>query len=150
MQELSIYLIIASLVLNLALLVWVIRLQVRLGKFTKGANGSNLESLINQHQVTLKNLESDRDAHREDIRNLKLDIMKTLQRIGVVRFNPFKDMGGNQSFAIALIDKNNDGLVLSSLYTRERVNVFAKPIENGISSFPLTKEEEEAIKQAQA
>ncbi len=150
MQELSIYLIIASLVLNLALLVWVIRLQVRLGKFTKGANGSNLESLINQHQVTLKNLESDRDTHREDIRNLKLDIMKTLQRIGVVRFNPFKDMGGNQSFAIALIDKNNDGLVLSSLYTRERVNVFAKPIENGISIFPLTKEEEEAIKQAQA
>lgn len=115
----------------------------------QGKNAVDLESFINRQQETLFTLSSDRDTHQRDISKLKQDILRTLQKVGVVRFNPFKDMGGNQSFAIALIDKNNDGLVISALHTRERVNIFAKPIENGSSSFPLSKEEEAAISQAQ-
>ena len=72
----------------------------------------------------------------------------SITRVGVVRFNPFKDTGGDQSFVIALLDSNNNGLVLSSLYTREGTRVYTKPIENGNSIYNLSEEEKEAIKKA--
>ncbi len=72
----------------------------------------------------------------------------SVQKVGVVRFNPFKDTGGDQSFIIALLDSNNKGVVLSSLYTREGTRVYTKPIEKGGSTYHLSKEEKEAIAKA--
>ncbi|UZE93327.1 MAG: DUF4446 family protein [Candidatus Nealsonbacteria bacterium] len=72
----------------------------------------------------------------------------SIQGIGVVRFNPFKESGGDQSFSIALLDGNKDGVVISSLYGREGNRVFAKPIKNGRSEYLLTEEEKRAIEQA--
>jgi len=70
------------------------------------------------------------------------------QRVGVVRFNPFKEVGGDQSFSIALLDAKNNGFVITGLYTREGNRIFAKPIENGQSKYLLSGEEKEAIKKA--
>jgi hypothetical protein len=69
-----------------------------------------------------------------------------------VRFNAFSQnaAGGNQSFAIALLDEKLSGVVFSTLYARDRVGVYAKPIENGTSTFTLTEEEEEAVEKARA
>ncbi len=150
MHELASFLPTTSLALGIILLVWIIVLHIRITKLTRGSQGSSLEHLISENNQSILKLQESHATHHQDISKLKDDVMRTLQRVGVVRFNPFKDMGGNQSFAIAIVDKNNDGLVLSSLYTRERVNVFAKPVQQGNSSFPLTQEELEAIKQAQA
>ncbi len=72
----------------------------------------------------------------------------SIQGIGVVRFNPFKESGGDQSFSIALLDGNKDGVVISSLYGREGNRVFAKPIKNGMSEYLLTEEEKGSIEQA--
>jgi hypothetical protein len=72
-----------------------------------------------------------------------------VQKVGVVRFNPFADAGGNLSFAIALLDGQNNGIVLSSLHGREGTRIYAKTIENGGSKYNLTDEEKEAIQQAQ-
>ena len=70
-----------------------------------------------------------------------------LHKVGVVRFNPFKDLGGNQSFVISLLDGENSGMVFSSLHTREGTRIYAKPIVKGEShKYSLTKEEEDAIK----
>ena len=69
-------------------------------------------------------------------------------RLGVVRFNPFEDTGGDQSFAIALIDKQGDGVVISSLHSRKETRVYAKPLKNRESAYPLTEEEKEAIARA--
>jgi len=71
-----------------------------------------------------------------------------LQKFGVVRFNPFKEVGGDQSFSIALLDAKNNGFVITGLYTREGNRVFAKPIENCQSKYLLSGEEKEAIKKA--
>ena len=71
-----------------------------------------------------------------------------LQKIGIIRFNPFKDMGGNQSFSLALLDGRNTGLVISSLYTREGNRVYAKGIKEGRSEHPLSSEEKKAIEEA--
>ena len=66
-----------------------------------------------------------------------------------MRFNPFKDVGGNQSFAIAIVNEDGDGIVLSSLYSRERMSVFAKQIKKGISEVELTEEEKIIVVEAQ-
>ncbi len=73
--------------------------------------------------------------------------MRGLHKVGIVRYNPFKDLGGDQSFAIALLDGKNSGLVISSLHTREGTRVYAKPISAGDSKkYALTEEEKQAIK----
>jgi len=68
-----------------------------------------------------------------------------IQKVGIVRFNPFKDVGGNQSFSIALLDGKDDGVVITSLYLKEGNRFFAKPIKGGKSEFNLSKEEISAI-----
>lgn len=71
---------------------------------------------------------------------------RSLQHIGLVRFNPFEDTGSDQSFAIALLDDRRDGLVISSLHGRSNTRVFAKPVTDGTSSHNLSAEEAEAIR----
>ena len=72
----------------------------------------------------------------------------TIQKTGMVRFNPFNDMGGNQSFVIALLDGKNNGFVLSSLFIKEGNRVYAKAVKAGKSEHALSKEESEAISRA--
>jgi hypothetical protein len=74
----------------------------------------------------------------------------TIRNVGVVRFNPFPDAGGDQSFAIALLDAEGTGIVLSSLHARTDTRVFAKPVQNGRSRYPLSDEEQDAIRRALA
>ena len=72
-----------------------------------------------------------------------------IQKIGLVRFNPFKGTSGsNQSFAAAFLDESGDGAVISSLYSREHVSTYAKPVKNLVSEYDLTPEEKDAINQA--
>jgi len=78
----------------------------------------------------------------------KLDMC--IQKVAVVRFNPFAEVGGNQSFAIALLDKHLNGVIILSLYARDGVRVYSKSIKEGKSEYRLSKEEEEAIKAASA
>lgn len=81
-------------------------------------------------------------------RGLEQSGQRAIQRVAVVRFNPFTDSGGDQSFAIALLDALGNGIVLSSLHGRADTRIFAKQIRNGRSRHPLSSEEEEAIAQA--
>jgi hypothetical protein len=81
----------------------------------------------------------------KEFENLKEKEKFNIQKVGVVRFNPFEDVGGNQSFSIALLDGKDDGVVITSLYLKEGNRVFAKPIKGGKSDFNLSKEEIEAI-----
>ena len=74
----------------------------------------------------------------------------TIRNVGVVRFNPFPDAGGDQSFAIALLDSEGTGVVISSLHARADTRIFAKPVEAGRSRYPLSDEEQDAIRKAQA
>ena len=84
----------------------------------------------------------------DDLNFVKKMAEISLQKVGVVRFNPFKDMGGDQSFSIALLDSGNNGLVVSSIYSRDGNRVYTKPIKNGDSEYQLSDEEKEAIKKA--
>ena len=82
------------------------------------------------------------------VKNLENISEKTFQKIGVVRFNPFDNLGGNQSFVISLLDKQNNGFVISSLFIKDGNRVYAKAVKNGLSEHPLSDEEKEAIERA--
>jgi hypothetical protein len=84
----------------------------------------------------------------ERVKKLESMALKNIQKVGIVRFNPFSDVGGNQSFAIALLDNENNGFVISSLFIDQSSRVYTKPIRNGKSDHSLSKEEIEAISRA--
>ena len=70
------------------------------------------------------------------------------KKCGIYRYNAYKDSGSELSFALALLDERNDGIVLNGIYSREMSNIYAKPIKNGVSEYKITEEENEAIKRA--
>ena len=76
------------------------------------------------------------------------DVRNCIQKVGIVRYSAFKDTGSDLSFALALLDEKNNGVVLNGIYSREMSNIYAKPVENGKSTYTISKEEEEAIKKA--
>jgi len=82
------------------------------------------------------------------IKNLEDTCETTLRKTGIVRFNPFNDVGGNQSFVIALLDNKNNGFVISSLFVKDGNRVYTKAIKNGKSDHLLSEEEKEALKRA--
>lgn len=131
------------------LALWIISIEYRMRRIFKDSKGLSIEDILTHlHKKT-----ADHDDFRSEItKYLKTAderITRSVQGVGVVRFNPFKDAGGgNQSFAVALLNEDGDGVVLSSLYTRDRVSVYAKPIEKNASSFELTTEEKEALAKA--
>lgn len=143
--DILIYIILGISTVVIAHAVWT---ELRLRKFFAGSNARNLESVIANLVLDLKNLEKSHAAAQKDIAGIEARLKTSLRGFQVVRFNPFRDAGGNQSFALALLNEEGDGLVLSSLYARERVSVFAKPVKNGSSPYDLTAEEKEVLEKS--
>ena len=134
---------------------WNIFLQIRLEKtrkrikiFFRGRKTKDLEEVIAEQIKRAKNTEADVKKLFKWNKDLQKITDISIQKVGVIRFNPFKDIGGDQSFAIALLDKDNSGLTISSLYGREGTRIYTKPIEKGNSSYHLSDEEREAIQKA--
>lgn len=150
------YLWLASVALFVLLLAVVGLLNMRLSsalrhykRLTRGVAAGSFDEVLARH---LQRLEE--TAHKvDDISGLcdKLgaSVKESLQRVGVVRFNPFADVGGDQSFAVALLDAKGDGLVISSLFGRNESRVYAKPIQGGQSKYALSAEEAEALRLAE-
>ena len=148
----------AVIIMVFLLLIWNVALQISLSKLKKknaeiyaGNKAKNLEEVILQQAKSLKTLDKD----IQELYNISNQInnlaSRGIHKAAMVRFNPFKEVGGDQSFAIALLNGKNNGLVISSLYTREGTRIYAKSITAGSSDkHPLTEEEEQAIKNALA
>lgn len=115
-----------------------------LNLFKKDKKPQNLKEVIGY----IKNLEKRVEGLSEEIKYLKKENKYTFKKIGIVRFNPFSGTGSDQSFSIALLDGNNDGIVITSIYAREENRVYAKPIKNSASEYPLSEEEKKAIMKA--
>jgi len=129
------------------LTILVIRLEFRIKKLVTGKSGKSLEGAIYNINDGIARLDTLHDEMRKQMESVERRVRKGIKRAETVRFNPFKGTsGGNQSFATALLDEEGNGVVISSLYSRERVSVFAKPINNYSSEYELTGEEKEAIK----
>ncbi len=114
----------------------------------KGTKGKDLEEVIKKELKDIKKLDQDYKDLLKISEKIHQIAARGIQKVGIVRFNPFQDTGGNQSFAIALLDYYNNGLVISSLHSREGTRVYTKPIKKGQSEYSLSEEEKEAINKA--
>ena len=131
----------------LILIGWIVRLEIKIHRLLKGKNAATLEDSIVQ---SLQNLDKLNSFQREAIsyfENIEKRLGRSVQAVETIRFNPFKGegVGGNQSFSTTFINEKGDGVVLSSLYSRDRVSIFSKPLEKFGSTFELTEEEKEAV-----
>jgi hypothetical protein len=151
MNNLQYVLLGMTIMILLALLIFI-SINIKLGKMNKryrkmmqGVEGANLEKLLMSHidevgQVSRKVDKLSADCHRME------GISKgCIQKFGVIRFNAFEDVGSDLSFAIAFLDSQNNGVVVSSIYGRSESRTYAKPITSGNSSYLLTEEERQAL-----
>ncbi|TAK96663.1 DUF4446 family protein [Patescibacteria group bacterium] len=121
--------------------------QIKSRAFFEGKNGKDLEEVMVNNAEELSNLDKDIQELYAISNKINALALRSIHRVGVIRFNPFKDIGGDQSFSVALLDGKGSGATISSLHTREGTRVYVKPILLGKSEkYPLTDEEQQAIK----
>ncbi len=125
-------------------------IDARLRGLTRGGDGRSLEAVLDAHLDRVDAVARQLDALTARATVLEGTQRKAFQRVGLVRYNPFEETGGNQSFALALLDAAGDGWVLSSLHARSGTRVYAKGITAGRADAGLSEEETAAIAQAMA
>ncbi len=140
------------LLLITAFLGWrVHQLRRKLGIFFSGKNAQDLETILIEEKERVRTMDEEIQELFEISNKIHALSQRSFHKSSVMRFNPFKEVGGNQSFAVALLDGKNNGVVISSLHTGKGTRVYAKPVKAGLEDgFPLTDEEKTVIEQAKS
>ncbi|MEX0652046.1 MAG: DUF4446 family protein [Candidatus Paceibacterota bacterium] len=133
-------------------LLWNIRLEIKVRRLLSGKNAQSLEdTIIHIHEGhdTLFAFKKDVERYLEQAEKR---LNRSIQGVETIRFNPFKGIGagGNQSFSTAFLNEAGNGVIISTLYARDRMSFFSKPVVNFASSHELTEEERETIVKAKA
>ncbi len=128
--------------------IWIIKTEKRLKRFFIGKKAKDLEDTIINLEEEIEKLKKAKENAEKNIKEINQKLKKSIRGLETIRFNPFPDQGSNQSFAIGMLNEDGDGVVLSSLYSRERMSIFAKPIKNGKSEYELTEEEKKSLEKA--
>jgi hypothetical protein len=146
-QESYIYIGIGLIIV--LLIIWIIMLQVKLGRLLVGKS-KNLDESIDTLKKEIDILKTSKKNTETNLLIIYDKLKKVISGFNTVRFNPFKGTGGggNQSFASAFVNEDGDGVIISSLYSRDHVSVFSKPISKMHSEYDLTEEEKEALQKA--
>ncbi len=122
-------------------------LKKRINKFLQPSQSHNIEAMLLDYLEQVKKINANQNNIIESIETINLKMTNCIQKVGVVRYNPFEDVGGELCFAIAMLDEKNDGFILNSIYSREGCYTYAKPISSGESlKYKLSSEEDEALK----
>lgn len=127
------------------LALWIFRLEWRISRLLRGKNAANLEDSFNSLASDLKNIKHSIVMIAKELESMDGRLKRSVSWVKTLRFNPFKTEGGNQSFATALLDEEGNGVVISSLYSRDKTSVYAKPVKSLASEYELTREEREVI-----
>jgi hypothetical protein len=158
LDEQTLSLIVVALVVAVVVLaVWVAWLQRseallrrRLRRVLPEGQSGGIDEVLERQLKRIDSLTERVDALNKLHRELEDLSQRTIQKVAVIRYNPFSDTGGDQSFAIAMLDSLGNGVVLSSLHSRTDTRVFAKAVQGGRSKYQLSDEEQDAIKKALA
>ncbi|QYK70217.1 DUF4446 family protein [Paenibacillus sp. S02] len=149
--------IVAGIVLILLILLIVIIVQgAKLKKMRRkyetmmaGSGVENLETLLIDLKVQMDTIEDEQETHRASMKSLRSKMTGLKGHIGIKRYNAFGERGSDLSFSLAIVDDNQDGMVLTGIYNRDGSYVYAKPLEAGQSTYSLSPEEKEAVTLAQ-
>jgi len=121
--------------------------RVRKEFFASGLKKDLEQILIDQNRALTK-ITNELKEQDDSLTRLYKDNRSNIQKVGFIRFNPFGDAGGNMSFTLAMLNAQDDGVIISSLHGREGTRMYAKSVRAGLSESPLTDEEAEAIRDA--
>ncbi|MDR7854982.1 DUF4446 family protein [Tissierella sp.] len=149
--EIIMGLIVSLFILFILYLIAEIRISKIKEKYNtlvRGVKGVNIEELLIKTGEELHDIRIDMNIMQQNIENVETKLAFAIQRVGFVRYNAFSEMGSDLSFSIALMDKFQNGFVLTSIYGREHTTSYAKPIKFGKSIYPLSVEEIQAIDRA--
>ena len=117
-----------------------IKLKNKYNKFMKKiGNGKNIEEDLENYMYRVERVERQNTEIISYCKNLDDEVAKCIQKVGMVRYSAFKDTGSDLSFAVAMLDENNDGVVFNGIYSREMSNIYAKPVKNGVSEYTLSE-----------
>ncbi|KKP98488.1 MAG: hypothetical protein US25_C0004G0005 [Candidatus Moranbacteria bacterium GW2011_GWE1_36_7] len=145
----GIFLAVLSLIIGIWTAIKLNSTQKNLGILFSGKKAVDLESILLAHTEEISAIDKEIQELFEISNKIHNLSQRSIHKVGIVRFNPFKDIGGDQSFAIALLDGKDCGITISSLHTREGTRIYSKPITKGASEkYTLTEEEKAAIKAA--
>ena len=150
-------LLFASMLLILLLLILVVYLMIRVGMMSsryrammRGSEANDLEGMLIQHIKEVERIAATNARILEENELIRQFIRGSLVRVAAVRFRAFEDMGGDLSYAVAMLNANNDGIIFSSIFARADSRSYIKPIKNDASDYPLTDEEKGVLKEAMA
>lgn len=149
------FIFLGLLVFSMILLIMVIVAFVQIGKFKKkytkfmlGKDGSNLENDIMTLYEDNKYMKLSIDKNREDIKELFKKHETAFQKVGLVKYDAFTEMGGKLSFALALLDEKNNGFIINSVHSSEGCYSYTKRVKNADSQIALSNEEKVAVERA--
>lgn len=140
-----------SLVLLAAFIVCVIKINKlyrRYDRFMRGKDAETLEDTLMEILEQLKELNAKDRANKDMMKVLSKQVKNSFQKVGLVKYNAFKGMGGNLSFVLAMLDDNNTGFILDAVHSREGCYMYLKEVEEGATEVLLGSEEQEALEQA--
>ena len=148
-------LLLASMLLILVLLILIVYTMVRLStmraryrEMMRGSETEDIEGMLIQHIHEVEQVAATNAHILEENELIRQFLRRTLVRTASVRFRAFEDMGGDLSYAVAMLDANNDGIIFSSIFARDDSRSYIKPIKGGTSDYALTDEEQGVLKEA--
>lgn len=150
------YFYIAIIILLILLFIFYIINIIKLSKIKKEyksfmkkiGNGENIQETLEKYIDELKIIKKENNELKNYYNKLDNKVAKCTQKIGLVRYSAFKDTGSDLSFALALLNEENSGVVLNGIYSMEMSNIYSKPIDKGTSTYTLSEEEKQAINKA--
>ncbi|OGI72418.1 hypothetical protein A3J61_00370 [Candidatus Nomurabacteria bacterium RIFCSPHIGHO2_02_FULL_38_15] len=120
-------------------------LYVRLKKLFKGGQPKSIDEILTAYRVAIEDLYENFDQNKKVLSDHENRIKKSITTPKTIRFNAWGDVSGNQSFTTRLLDENGNGVIVSTLYAREKTSVFAKPVNNWSTEQELSDEEKELL-----
>lgn len=148
----QVYILLGFLILILILFILLIsanrslsRLEKKYKKFMRGVDNKNLEELVTSYLDKIDKTQEDYKYMKDLYENLNTRFKKCIQKCSIVRYRAFEDVGSDLSFSIALLDENNDGVIITGIYGRNQSTTYAKPIDKGMSRYELSDEEKQVL-----
>ena len=139
-------------IILIVVVVWLLLITIglymintRSKQLVKGVKKGNLIKVLEAVQSIEKKNTKDIKKVQKKVDNIEKEGVLHVQKVGLIRFNPFSEIGGDHSFSMSLLDGNDDGLVITGLHTRERTRLYVKPVKKGKSNYELSDEEKKAI-----
>ncbi|MHC6181535.1 DUF4446 family protein [Clostridium sp. JNZ X4-2] len=153
-NSLQLYVVIGLFVVAIILIIMNViifkslnRLEKRYKRLMRGSNNKNLEELIIKYLDNVDNVKKGSEDIKKLYDNLSLRIKYCIQKISIIRYRAFEDVGSDLSFSIALLDEKNDGVIITGIYGRDESTTYAKPIDSGMSRYELSQEEKQVLEE---